>query len=224
MCFVNFVVQAKLLIFDCDSTLSAIEGIDELARVRGPQVFAEVEAMTTAAMEGKIAVEDVFARRLAIIRPSRGNADAVGQLYIEQVEPTAVAAIAELKAAGWTPIILSGGFRQAIEPLAAHLGIARVEAVDLRFDAKGEFAGHDEKFPTTRSGGKPECIARLKRELAPDRTVMVGDGVSDLETKPVVDLFIGFGRYTQRARVKAEAAVFLTTLAELPGALTKSGA
>lgn len=224
MCFVCFVVPPRLLIFDCDSTLSAIEGIDELARARGPQVFAEVEAMTTAAMEGKIAVEDVFARRLAIIRPSRGDADAVGRLYIEQVEPTAVAAIAKLKAAGWTPIILSGGFRQAIKPLAAHLGIARVEAVDLFFNTAGDYTGYDEGFPTTRSGGKPECIARLKRELAPDRTVMVGDGVSDLEAKPAVDLFVGFGRYTRRARVKAEAAVFLTTLAELPGALTKSGA
>ena len=40
----------KLICFDCDSTLSAIEGIDELARVRGPEVFARVEAMTHDAM------------------------------------------------------------------------------------------------------------------------------------------------------------------------------
>jgi phosphoserine phosphatase len=71
-----------------------------------------------------------------------------------------------------------------IAPLAAHLGIARIEAVDLYFDAAGDYAGYDTKFPTTRSGGKPERIAALKRELAPARTVMVGDGVSDLETKP----------------------------------------
>ncbi len=223
MCFVNFVVKnnAKLIIFDCDSTLSAIEGIDELARARGPAVFAEVEAMTRAAMDGKIPVEEVFARRLAIIHPSRANVAAVGRLYVEQVEPTARATIAQLKAAGWTPLILSGGFRQAIAPLAQHLGIARVEAVDLFFDAAGEYTGFDEKFPTTRSGGKPARIAELKRELAPACIVMVGDGVSDLETKPVVDLFIGFGRYTPRAKVKAEAAVFLTSLADLPGALTK---
>lgn len=206
----------KLIIFDCDSTLSAIEGIDELARMRGPQVFAGVEAMTREAMEGKITVEDVFARRLAIIRPSRANITTVGRLYVERVEPTALATISKLKHAGWTPVILSGGFRQAIAPLAEHLGIARVEAVDLYFDVAGEFAGFDEKFPTTRSGGKPECIARLKRELAPARTVMVGDGVSDLETKPVVDLLVGFGRYTERAKVKAEAHTFIHRLDTLP--------
>ncbi len=222
MCSVCSVVNPpKLIIFDCDSTLSAIEGIDELARARGPAVFAEVEAMTRDAMDGKIPVEEVFARRLAIIRPSRANVAAVGRLYVEQTEPTARATIEQLKAVGWTPVILSGGFRQAIEPLARHLGIARVEAVDLFFDAAGEFSGFDEKFPTTRSGGKPVRIAELKRELAPARTVMIGDGVSDLETKPVVDLFIGFGRYTPRAKVKAGAAVFLQSLGELPGALTK---
>lgn len=210
------VTPLKLILFDCDSTLSAIEGIDELARVRGPKVFAEVEAMTTAAMEGKIAVEDVFARRLAIIQPRREDVATVGRQYVERVEPTARATIGRLKAAGWTPVILSGGFRQIIEPLATYLGITRVEAVDLYFNAVGDYTGFDDKFPTTRSGGKPERVAGLKRELAPARTVMVGDGVSDLEAKPVVDLFVGFGRYTERAKVKEGAHAYIHSLADLP--------
>ena len=39
--------------------------------------------------------------------------------------------------------------------------------------------------------------------------------MSDLETKPVVDRFIGFGRYVVRPRVKAEAATFITSLDEI---------
>lgn len=212
---------SKLIIFDCDSTLSGIEGIDELARGRGPQVFAEVEAMTTAAMEGKIPVEEVFARRLAIIKPRRGDVEAVGRLYVEHIEPTALVTIRQLKAAGWSPVILSGGFRQAIAPLAAHLGIARVEAVDLSFDATGNYAGYDEKSPVTRSGGKPVCIAGLKRDMTPLRTVMVGDGVSDLETLPVVDLFVGFGRYASRPMVQAGSPAFIHSLSELVDLLEK---
>ncbi len=219
MCFVYFVVPPRLIIFDCDSTLSAIEGIDELARLRGPAVLAKVAAMTNDAMDGKISVEAVFARRLAIIKPRRVDVTAVGRLYVERVEPTAHAAITRLKAAGWTPVILSGGFRQAIEPLAAHLGIARLEAVDLYFDAAGEYSGYAADFPTTRSGGKPALIAALKSELAPARTVMVGDGVSDLEAKPIVDLFVGFGRYIERSKVKAEARAYIRSLAELPALL-----
>lgn len=206
---------SKLIIFDCDSTLSAIEGIDELARVRGPQVFAEVEAMTRDAMEGRIAVEDVFARRLEIIQPRASDVAAVGRLYVEQIEPTARATVAALKSAGWTPLILSGGFRPVIQPLAEYLGIGRIEAVDLCFDAQGRYTGYDRTYPTTRSGGKPECLAALREELQPARMVMVGDGVSDLETRPVVDLFVGFGRYTERARVKAGAQAFIYSLTEL---------
>jgi phosphoserine phosphatase len=214
--FLGVTAPVKLLLLDCDSTLSAIEGVDELARLRGPQVLAESEAMTNAAMEGKIRVEDVFAERLRLIKPRRQDVDAVARLYLEKIEPDAVGALAAARAAGWTPVILSGGFRAAILPLAAHLGIERVEAVDLYFDDAGNYTGFDHTFPTTRSGGKPERIAELKREYAPVSTVMVGDGASDLEAKPVVDLFVGFGRYLERPKVKAGADVFIRSLAQLP--------
>lgn len=210
------VVEAgKLIIFDCDSTLSAIEGIDELARVRGPAVFRQVETMTNEAMNGRIQVESVFARRLEIIRPTAADVAAVGARYIATVEPTARATIAELKARGWTPVIVSGGFRQAIRPLADFLGVERVEAVDLHFDAAGGYRGYDTEFPTTRSGGKPRIVAGLRVELRPARVIAVGDGVSDLEMKPGVDLFAGFGGYVARPLVKAQADLFLLQLDEL---------
>ncbi|MCX6937915.1 MAG: HAD-IB family phosphatase [Verrucomicrobia bacterium] len=209
----------KLIIFDCDSTLSAIEGIDELGRVRGPEVFARVEAMTHDAMNGKLAVEAVFGERLRIIQPRSVDVSAVGRQYVETVEPMAVATLAVLRAAGWTPMILSGGFRNAIRPLADYLGISRVEAVDLYFDAEGDYAGFDEAYPTTRSGGKPEIIRALKAEMKPARVVMVGDGASDLETTPEVDLFIGFGRYVAREKVLKQAAAFVFSLDEIPALL-----
>jgi phosphoserine phosphatase len=204
-----------LICFDCDSTLSSIEGIDELARVCGPQVAAEVEAMTNDAMNGKLPVEAVFGRRLEIIRPTRAQVDAIGRLYVATIEPTAKSTVAVLVERGWTPVILSGGFRPAIAPLAAELGIARIEAVDLFFDESGKYRGYDEQFPTTRSGGKPEVVARLKQEFQPERTVMVGDGASDLETKSAVDLFIGFGRYVTRSKVEAGAHAFVRSLDEV---------
>lgn len=205
----------KLIIFDCDSTLSSIEGIDELGRARGPEIFKQVEEMTNEAMNGKISVEAVFGRRLEIIRPRKTDVDLVGRRYIDTIEPTAVATVNSLVARGWTPIIVSGGFRQAIKPLADVLGVSRIEAVDLFFEATGEYRGFDEKYPTTRSGGKPEVVNQLRAELKPERVVMVGDGVSDLETKPVVDLFVGFGRYVAREKVRAGAGKFIVSLDEL---------
>ena len=205
----------KLICLDCDSTLSAIEGVDELARLRGPAVLAQVAAMTNDAMDGRIPLEQVFARRLEIIRPGRAETEAVGQLYLKDIEPTALATVSALKAAGWTPVIVSAGYTQAIEPLAKLLGIAHIEAVRLDFDAQGNYAGFDTAHPATRKGGKPEIVRALKAEFKPVRSVAVGDGVSDLETKSEVDLFVGFGRYAERAKVKAGAHAFIHSLAEL---------
>jgi phosphoserine phosphatase len=202
----------KLVCFDCDSTLSAIEGIEELARLRHPDVVAKVEAMTTAAMNGDVRVEDVFRLRLDIVQPTATDAATIGRRYVETIEPTAEATVARLMAANWTCVIVSGGFRQAIQPLADRLKIQRIEAVDLYFGANGRYAGFDADAPTARSGGKPEIMRRLREEFKPERLVMVGDGVSDLEAKPAVDLFVGFGRYAVRERVKREAAIFVHSL------------
>jgi phosphoserine phosphatase len=209
------VPATKLICLDCDSTLSAIEGIDELARLRGLAVLGRVEEMTNDAMEGRLPVESVFERRLELIEPRREDLTAVGRRYVETVEPTARETIAALVARGWTPVIVSGGFTQAIQPLADFLGVTRIEAVELKFTAEGEYDGFDETAPTSRSGGKAEVVYRLRAELKPEITVMIGDGVSDLEAKPHVDRFIGFGRYVVRPKVKAEADLFITSLAYL---------
>lgn len=213
----------KLICFDCDSTLSSIEGIDELARLRGPAVFGRIQAMTEDAMNGKIPIESVFGLRLAAISPTLADARAIGESYIRHVEPSARDAVLRARAQGWTPVIVSGGFRQAIRPLADFLGIQRIEAVDLRFAPDGTYAGYDAAYPSTRSGGKIEIIEGLRRELGARKIVMVGDGASDLETRPVVDLFVGYGGFTARPKVKAGSAAFVTALSEIPALLAPLG-
>lgn len=210
----------KLIVFDCDSTLSKIEGIDELARLRGPETFAEIEALTNAAMNGEVAIDEIFARRLDIIQPNLEACQKIGQLYIDHVEPTAQETLDQLRNDGWIITIVSGGFTQVIEPLATHLGIERVDAVPLVFSEDGSYAGYDHSAPPTRNGGKPEIIARLKAELNPSKVIMVGDGISDLETKSEVDQFIGFGRYADREKVREEADAFVYSLQDILGLTT----
>jgi len=208
-------VATKLLLFDCDSTLSAIEGIDELGRLRGPEVFKAVEDMTTQAMDGSTPMESIFAKRLDMIKPTLKELESIGQKYIQQVEPTAVDTIKKLKAAGWTVIIVSGGFTQAIRPLAQYLGIERVEAVELRFNTDGSYAGYVESCPTAKSKGKNVVVLKLRDEFKAYQMILVGDGASDLEVKGDVDKMIGFGRYTPRPKVKAGADAFITSLDQL---------
>lgn len=208
-------MATKLLLFDCDSTLSAIEGIDELGRLRGPEVFKAVEDMTTKAMDGSTPMESIFAKRLDMIKPTLKELESIGQKYIQQVEPTALDTIKKLKADGWIVMIVSGGFTQAIRPLAQYLGIERVEAVELRFNPDGSYAGYVESCPTAKSKGKNVVALKLRDEFKAYQTVLVGDGASDLEVKGDVDKMIGFGRYTPRPKVKAGADAFITSLDQL---------
>ncbi|NBP90746.1 MAG: HAD family hydrolase, partial [Opitutae bacterium] len=166
-------MATKLLLFDCDSTLSAIEGIDELGRLRGPEVFKAVEDMTTKAMDGSTPMESIFAKRLDMIKPTLKELESIGQKYIQQVEPTAVDTIKKLKAAGWTVIIVSGGFTQAIRPLAQYLGIERVEAVELRFNTDGSYAGYVESCPTAKSKGKNVVVLKLRDEFKAYQMILV---------------------------------------------------
>ncbi|TLD70610.1 HAD family hydrolase [Phragmitibacter flavus] len=211
----------KLLLVDCDSTLSALEGIDELARLRGPEVFQQVEEATRQAMDGTISIDSIFARRLEVIRPTRQDCEAIGQDYIKHEVPGVREALDRARELGWTVAILSGGFVPCIEPLAAELGIERIEAVPLFFDEAGEYVGFGEDYPTTRNGGKVEVVEKLREEWKPEQIVMVGDGVSDLETKPAVDHFIGFGAVVVRPKVHENADSFLMEWAGLEEVLAR---
>lgn len=211
----------KLLLVDCDSTLSVLEGIDELARLRGPDVYARVEEDTRLAMDGAISIDSVFARRLELIRPTREDCALIGESYIQHAVPGVREALDAARADGWTVVIVSGGFVPCIEPLAKWLGIERIEAVPLHFDEAGRYAGFGEDYPTTRNGGKVEVAEALRREWSPEKIVMIGDGVSDLETQPAVDHFIGFGGVAVRDKVKEVASSFIMHWSELAEVLRK---
>ena len=212
-------MATKLLLLDCDSTLSSIEGVDELGRLRGTAIFKAVEDLTNAAMNGGTPMEDIFAQRLNMIKPTLAELQAIGEKYIATVEPTAVETLEKLRAAGWKIAIVSGGFTQAIMPWAKFLGVARVEAVVLKFNEDGTYAGFDETCPTSKSKGKNMIARRLRADFKAQIVVMVGDGASDLEVKGDVDKVIGFGRYVVRPKVKAGADAFIMALEELPGVI-----
>lgn len=195
--------RGKLFFIDCDSTLSTIEGIDELARAKGDEVFAQVVNLTNAAMNGEVPIHEVFSKRMEMISPNRAIGDKVAELYKDTMVAGASEMIRELKEMGWLPIILSGGFAPLIEPLAKQLGIDHVEAVPLYFHQDGSYKGYGVDYPTTRNLGKNEIIREWKNAMLPERVVMMGDGFSDLETKPDVDRFIGFGGVLKRPKVEA---------------------
>ena len=200
------------VVFDCDSTLSAIEGIDELAG----EHHAEIQALTDAAMRGEVPLEEVYGRRLAIVRPGRERIERVGRRYIEALVPGAPEVIRALHEARVLVRVLSGGLRPAVLALTRTLDIRDddVAAVDILFDADGAYAGFDAGSPLTRAGGKARVLQGWLSALA-GPVLMVGDGVTDLEARPPADMFAAFTGVVARERVVAAADFVAATMDEI---------
>ena len=196
-----------VICFDCDSTLSKIEGIDELARRAG--MGAEIAKLTDAAMNGEFPLEAVYERRLALIKPDKASIDWVADLYITEIVVGVKEVFSTLLAQGKTVHIISGGLRPAILPLAAYLGLpeSHVHAVEVFFDETGAYAGFDQASPLARTGGKAVVVADLKTE-AP--LLMIGDGKTDLEAKQAGAYVIGFGGVVDRDIVRENADFYST--------------
>ena len=186
----------RTVVFDCDSTLSAIEGIDELA----VDCRADVARLTDAAMRGEIPLEEVYGRRLRLVQPTRSAMEALAREYVARLVPDASETIAALRRAGVDVRILSGGLRPAVLAVAMAVGVpaTHVAAVDISFGADGSYVDFDDASPLAVSGGKRIAIERWHIDHP---AMMVGDGTTDLEAKPVVDLFVAFAGVVERPMV-----------------------
>jgi phosphoserine phosphatase len=188
------------IVFDVDSTLSAIEGIDELAEAAGMR--KEVSALTNRAMRGEIPLESVYKGRLDQIRPSKAAIDKLGKKYVKRALPHARELVRALNRLDKRVCIVSGGLEPAVRALAEHLDIplSGVFAVPIRHDADGTYAGFDEGSPLGKSGGKVAFV-RMLAEAQRGGLALVGDGITDLEAAAHASRFVAFGGVVKRQPV-----------------------
>ena len=196
-----------VICFDCDSTLSKIEGIDELARRVG--LGEEMSKLTDLAMNGVVPLEAVYERRLSLIRPDQAGIDWLADLYIAEIVDGVKAVFTALLAQNKTVHIISGGLRQAILPLARELGLpeSHVHAVNVYFNEDGSYRDYDLDSPLARTGGKAVVVGSLKGHGS---LVMIGDGKTDLEAKQAGATVLGFGGVVDRAIVREQADFYTT--------------
>jgi phosphoserine phosphatase len=211
------------VVLDVDSTVSTIEGIDWLASLRSRAVAAEVEQLTTDAMESRVPIDAVYDRRLAIIQPTRDEIAALGKKYIETIVPGVKEAVLSWQQTGIRVVLVSGGLRDAILPLAAWLAIADhdVHAVNVRYSDAGIVRGVAAPAPLAQRGGKPAVVAPLN---LPRPILACGDGATDAELRTVTDRFVAFTGVVERPAVVAAADSVVDTFAALTTLLLGSNA
>ena len=199
-----------IVFFDCDSTLSKVEGIDELAIRAG--VAEELVPLTNAAMEGSIPLQDIYRKRLELIRPDQEALNWLSQRYVDQMVEGATEVVSELIKQDRSIHIVSGGLRQAVLSVGKLLNIPedQVHAVDIFFDERGNYAGFDEQSPLARAGGKAEvCRKVLDQTQGNNNAALVGDGMTDLEAAAAGVYVIGFGGVARREAVVQGASAYV---------------
>ena len=179
----------RLIIMDVDSTLVQDEVIDLLAVRAG--CADGVAKVTAAAMRGELDFAASLRERVALLA---GLDAAVLDEVRAGLRLTAGARtlIGTLTGLGYRFGLVSGGFVQVIEPLAAELGIGYVAANVLEIlggKLTGRLAG-----PVIDRAGKAAALRRFAADAGVplSQTVAVGDGANDLDMIAAAGLGIAF--------------------------------
>jgi phosphoserine phosphatase len=210
------------IFFDCDSTLTTVEGIDILAETAGKKW--RVEVLTNAAMDGHLNLEDVYAKRLQAIHPTRDQIRQIRRIYKKNVVEDAAAVIAALQMLGHQVYIISGGLAEPVMEFGISLGVPRshIRAVGVTYNelsdrwwdpSQSAFRDnrkymHYEHGALTVSDGKAQIVKELMGQQN-GRSLLIGDGTSDLLASHAVNLFVGFGGVAARKRVQENAPLYL---------------
>ena len=196
-CEVDLAVQAAglhrrakhLIVLDADSTLLQGEMIDLLAERCG--CGPAVATVTAAAMAGELDFTASLKERVSLLAglPESVLAEVRAGLRLTAGARTLIGTLSGL---GYKSGIVSGGFVQVIEPLAAELGIDYVAANELEISGgklTGRLAG-----PVVDRSGKADALRRFAAEAGVplSQTVAVGDGANDLDMIAAAGLGVAF--------------------------------
>ena len=179
----------RLVVMDVDSTLVSGEAIDLLAARAG--CAAKVAEVTAAAMHGELDFAAALRERVALLAGL--EASVIDEVRAElRLTPGARTLIRTLRRLGYRCGIVSGGFTQFTDPLAADLGLDYAAANTLEIDG-GRLTGQLTGAVIDRAGK-----ARALRGFAAScgvpltQTVAVGDGANDLDMIAAAGLGIAF--------------------------------
>jgi phosphoserine phosphatase len=193
----------RLVVMDVDSTLVQDEVIDLLAARAG--CAGQVAAITAAAMHGELDFAAALRERVTLLAglDERVLDEVRAELRLAPGARTLVRTLGRL---GYRCGIVSGGFLQVIEPLAAELGIDYVAANTLEIRA-GKLTGRV-CGPVIDRAAKAAALRRFADQagVPVSQAIAVGDGANDLDMIAAAGLGVAFNA-KQVVKDAADAAV-----------------
>jgi phosphoserine phosphatase len=179
-----------LVALDMDSTLIAIESIDEIADLHN--VKSQVSEITLGTMRGEIDFAESLTRRTALLAGLAQNA--LQKVYDErlQLSPGAEKMLQKLQAIGIKTMVISGGFTFFTERIKARLGLdyAFANTLDIQNgkltgQVLGEIIG---------ASGKGAVLKQVREALGlrKEQVIAVGDGANDVKMLEEAGIGIAF--------------------------------
>ena len=179
----------RLIVMDVDSTLIQGEVIEMLAAYAGCE--AEVARITEQAMRGDLDFAQSLRDRVALLQGL--DAGALDKVYDDLVlSPGARTTVRVLKRLGYRFALVSGGFSQLTDRLAADLGIDFSVANELEV-LDGKLTGRLVGDIVDRAA-KADALRRFAAEcgVPVNTTIAIGDGANDLDMLNAAGLGIAF--------------------------------
>lgn len=167
-----------LLVSDVDSTFLTQEVIELVAEHAG--VRDQVEEITTAAMRGELDFAQSLRARVALLEGLDESVLAEVRAVLVPT-PGALELVRRAKSAGWVTALVSGGFHEVIDELAAEIGIDHVRA--NRFEITGgRFTGRV-SGPIIDGAAKRRALEEFaaQHRVPASRIIALGDGANDRE-------------------------------------------
>ncbi|GAA4039449.1 phosphoserine phosphatase SerB [Sphingomonas rosea] len=169
--------EKRLFVADMDSTMIGQECIDELADFAGKK--AEISAVTERAMQGEMDFAEALHARVAELNGL--GVGAIERCRTERVTHNegARTLVQTMRARGAATLLVTGGFHDFADPLAAELGFEEVRANYLE-SIHGHLTGRVTGAIVDSSAKRQALIARRdEKGISPGAVLAVGDGAND---------------------------------------------
>lgn len=178
-----------LVVMDVDSTLIQDEVIELLAARAG--ALDEVSRITERAMHGELDFAASLRARVALLTglPDTVFAEVRAAVSLTPGARTLCRTLARL---GYHVALVSGGFHEVVDPIAADLGIGHVRANRLEV-VDGHLTGRV-VGPVIDRQGKRDALVEFAAEhgVPLARTVAIGDGANDIDMLTAAGLGVAF--------------------------------
>jgi len=208
-------------VFDFDSTLTSVEGLDVLAEItlannpKKDEILQEIVDITNLGIDGDISFTDSLEKRIKAIGATKEDLD----LLVERLKTFISDSVKRNKSFfienSENIYIMSAGFKEFIIPVVAEYNIPaeRIYANTFTFDKEGKINGFDRENPLSVTDGKIQCLRDMNLQ---GEVQMIGDGYSDYVTRKagVADKFFAFTENVTRPKTIKNADYIVPNLDE----------